>query len=555
MSSTRSKEGGFPRTASSTQRSQVIYTPNLVIPSPTSYKKAAQRGIDPFGEIGTTGLRQYGGFVIEEWLQQLTGRRAAWAFREMMDNSPVVGSILYAIEWLARGVTWRVEPGNSAEGAEFVEQCMYDMSQTWEDHVSEALSFLPYGWSWHEQVYKRRRGPQDDPPFRPDHAETGNATEEDVSYPASSKYDDGKIGWRKLPGRAQETLLKFHFDGYSGVRAMDQIDWHGGNHVIPIQKSLLFRSRPRRNNPEGYSVLRNAYTSYFALKNIQQIEAIGIERDLAGIPVIAPPDGVDIFSPANSDLLAKVQEIVTSLRRDEYEGVVKPTSEWTLELLHSGGNRQIDTDKVVRRYEQRIAASLLSDFVLVGQDGLGSYAMVDVKADLFGVALDGILDLFCSVHNLFGIPRLLKLNGMDASDPPKLCHSSAGRINLQKVGMFLQQIFMAGAPIPWSDDLIKRLFGEAGLPTQFASEQGSEGVVVAQRTDGMGAPGGRPGRTTNPMNPTTPEERAKPQPVTKASNRSNDVQSERVGAELERIDAEEDDEEEEANASQGSNAS
>jgi hypothetical protein len=422
-------------------------------------------------EIGTTGLRQYGGFVLEEWLRQLQGRKAAQAFREMMDNSPVVGAILFAIEWLARGVEWRVEPGADNAVAEFVESCMDDMSHTWPDFISEALSCLPYGWADHEIVYKRRQGPQ---PQRPqtsvDQGTSAATTEEDDSNLASSKYSDGKVGWRKLPVRAQETLFKWEFDGYSGIQAMTQIDYHGGYHTIPIEKSLLFRSRARRNNPEGYSILRNAYVPFFRLKNIETIEAIGIERDLAGIPVATPPDGVDLYSEQYADTYRRVMELVTSIRRDEFEGVVLPMSGWKLELMSSGGSRQIDTDTIVRRYEQRIATSMLADFILVGQDSVGSFAMVDVKADLFGMAIDGILDLICEVLNRYAIPRLLALNGMDTSEPPEIRHGSAGRVDLQKTGEFLQALSLAGAPIPWTETLMKELFTLGGLPANFEEQ-------------------------------------------------------------------------------------
>lgn len=461
----------------------------------------AKAGGISFDEIGTSGLRQFGGYVLEEWLTKIQGRRAAWVWREMMDNSPIVGAILFAIEWLARGVPYRVEPGNSKDAAEFVEQCMHDMSAPWGDTVSEALSMLPYGWSYHEIVYKRRQGLQErhaTPPSQTVGIESDLS--ENTSNPASSKYDDGKIGWRKIPVRAQETLLRWHFDGYSGISAMEQIDWHGGDHVIPIEKALLFRARPRRNNPEGYSVLRTAYTSYFMLKNIQQIEAIGIERDLAGLPVLTPPDGVDIFAPSNTELLAKAQALVTGVKRDEDAGIILPTDGWKFELMSSGGSRQIDTDEVIRRYEQRIATSMLADFVLVGQDAVGSYAMVDIKADTFGVALDGILDMMCDVFNRYAIPRLLKMNGMDASDPPKITHGSAGRIALEKVGTFLQSLALAGAPIPWSVELLRALFLSAGLPANFEEHEKPESLPVLPRdpppTEPVGTGTGAPDSKT-----------------------------------------------------------
>ena len=54
------------------------------------------------------------------------------------------------------------------------------------------LSFLTYGWSAHEIVYKRRAGKSKDPRL-------------------NSKYSDGPIGWRK-PDRAQETLWEWVYD-------------------------------------------------------------------------------------------------------------------------------------------------------------------------------------------------------------------------------------------------------------------------------------------------------------------------------------------------------
>lgn len=435
---------------------------------------------DAFSEVGTTGLRQYGGFVLEEWLNQLAGRRAAWVYREMMDNDPTIGAIMFAIRWLARGVDYRVEEGNQPEAAELVESCMDDMSHSWGDFVSEALSMLGYGWAFHETVYKRRQGPQAPriASLNPgaEAAQTGASTSETDDTPAGSKYNDGRVGWRKLPIRAQETLLNWDFDGYSGLKGMHQVDWHGGDHHIPIEKAVLFRTQTTRGNPEGRSILRNAYTSYFALKNIKQIEAIGIERDLAGVPVAKAPPDVDIFSAGQQALYNKVKAMVTGLRQDEYSGIVLPSG-WELELLNAAGGQRIDTDKVVRRYRQDIATSMLADFVLIGQDAVGSFAMVDVKSDLFGIAIDGVLDLLCEVINQYAIPRLLALNGFDITEPPRITHGSAGRIDLEKVGNFLFQLAGSGAPIPWNKALLTSLFREAALPANF-DEDAQEHVPV-----------------------------------------------------------------------------
>ena len=74
---------------------------------------------DLFTETGLSGLRRNAGFVQEEFLPQLKGYRAIATYREMRDNDPVVGAILYAIDNLIRGVSWRVQPASkSKEDAE-----------------------------------------------------------------------------------------------------------------------------------------------------------------------------------------------------------------------------------------------------------------------------------------------------------------------------------------------------------------------------------------------------------------------------------------------------
>lgn len=158
-------------------------------------------------EIGRVGQRRYGGIFYEEFLSELRGRKGAEVFTEMSNNDETIGAILFAIEMLVRQASWNVEPGGSTakdrEAAEFVKSCMDDMQQTWIDTISEILSFLTYGWSFHEIVYKRRMGRTKD-----------NRT--------SSKYDDGLIGWMKLPIRSQETLYQWEYgDGSQWKKIYD----------------------------------------------------------------------------------------------------------------------------------------------------------------------------------------------------------------------------------------------------------------------------------------------------------------------------------------------
>ena len=113
-------------------------------------------------EIGKTGLNRWGGDISEEFLTELRGVKGVKVYREMSDNDDIVGAILYAMKMLIRQAQWSVQAAGDTAGdkkaAEFVESCLHDMQVTWTDTVSEILSFIVYGWSVHEIVYKRRMG-------------------------------------------------------------------------------------------------------------------------------------------------------------------------------------------------------------------------------------------------------------------------------------------------------------------------------------------------------------------------------------------------------------
>lgn len=403
-------------------------------------------GADLMEEYGRSGLRHWGGFVFEEWLTQLQqGRRAAEVYREMSDQDPIIGSILYAIQMLMRRVSWWCEPKDSP-GAKWFEEVRQDMLFSWEDTISEILSFLPYGYSWHEMVYKIRDGRASSPTL-------------------SSKYTDGTIGLAKLPLRSQDSLWKWVFDDVGDVEGMIQNpppDYL--LRFVPREKSLHFRTSIFKDNPEGRSILRSAYRSWWFIKNIQQIEAIGIERDLAGLPVLQPPEGVDIWDIEDQNMAGMLQQakmVVSSIRRDEQEGIILPFG-WTLTLQASAGSRQFDTSAIISRYETRMATSVLADLVMMGQDKVGSYALSVTKKDLFAASLGAYLDIISSIFNTQCIPTLWALNGR-TDEMPRLCHGSVETIDLDTLGNFINRIGKAGAPIDW-ETALPWMNEQAGIP-------------------------------------------------------------------------------------------
>ena len=358
----------------------------------------------------------------------------------MRDNDPVVGAMLYAIDKVITRLEWRVE-GEDERTAVFVDQCLNDMSDSWDATLQNILSMLTYGWSFHELVYKIRRGP------------TGDAR-------THSKYNDNRIGWRKWPVRAQETLDEWILDPNGGIRGMEQMDPSADSRglvSIPIEKALLFRTSTNRNNPEGYSLLRNAYRPWFYKRRIEEIEAIGIERDLAGLPIAyVPPEFLSTTaSPQQKQVLQAITQIVQNVKRNEQEGIVFPSAYdeagnriFDLHLLSASGARQFDTGAVIQRYDHRIAMSLLSDFLLLGSDRVGSFALGTAKVDLWTLAVDAIAKSIAEVVNQYAIPRLLKLNAMRTDRLPYLTYGQVNSIELIEIADFVSKLATAGVILP-----------------------------------------------------------------------------------------------------------
>lgn len=401
-------------------------------------------------EIGRIGQKRYGGTFYEEFLRELRGKKGIETYREMAENDDTIGAILFAVEMLIRQASWNVEPGGDTpkdkEAAEFVEQCMHDMQDTWTDTISEILSFLTYGWSFHEIVYKRRMGKTRDQKTR-------------------SKYNDGLIGWRKLPIRAQETLYQWEYDDEDNLIAMTQLPPSNyGLITIPLDKAMLFRTKSRKGNPEGRSILRNAYRSWYFKRRIQEYEGIGIERDLAGLPVFTAPPDIPIWDEDNPDMVklrTGMEAMVQKIRVDELAGIVKPSG-FEFELLNSGGSKQFDTNAIIQRYDTGMAMTVLADFIFLGHQQVGSFALSSDKTELFSMAIGAYLDIICETFNNQGIPSLIDINGSyfdGITDYPKLAHGDIENVDIQKLAAYIKDMTGVGILVP--DDSLEDYVREA----------------------------------------------------------------------------------------------
>ena len=432
--------------------------------------------------LGVAGDNTSNGQIrADEFLPELRGKKAIRKYREMRDNDSTIGAVMYATEQVLRDVDLKVMPANDSaeakEEAEFVKSVLDDMDHTLDDHIAESLSNLSYGFAWFEVIYKRRSGPTE------------------RSDKKRSKYTDGRMGVRKIAIRAPWTISRFDVDQQTGdVKGIYQ-DGSGYNNsnYIPTRKSLYYRTTTINGDPAGRSILRNAYTSYEYVNNLQSIEAIAVERELAGIPVARIP--AEYLSgdatATQSGFVNNLQSILRDVKFNEQGYIILPSDTYPdkdgaptnqklvdVELMSSSGSRNIDIDPIVRRYQHDIARSVLSEFLMLGGGNTGSYALSKSKTDLFLRALESYIQAIVDVLNKQLVERLWELNGLNYDLMPTIVAGDVAPHDLREIAAFLRNL--NGADINVSDhpeviqdlmDIAELRYDADATPTQAEQQE------------------------------------------------------------------------------------
>lgn len=425
-----------------------------------------------FQEIGRTGVDRSAGIIQEEHLTALKGSKGIKRYKEMRDNDPIVGASILAIKNLIRQADWFITPASESpedqERAAFIESAFEDMDQPFERFISDTLSMLVFGWSWFEIVYKRR---------------DGNPLEE-----KGSQFNDGRIGWHKFALRSQDSLERWEFDDKDSVIAMIQRPEPSfREHRIPASKSLHFVTDGNKANPLGRSILRNAFRSWYFRKHIEEYEGMGIERDLVGLPKITVPPRIlkDSATEQEKATLDAVKKMGQNIRNDEEAAVIIPAvydesgnKLFDFELMSTRGRKKFDTGEVIDRKNREIAISMLSDFLLLGHESVGSFALASSKTHIFGTAIGAYMDIIAEEINRNAIPKLLALNGMlEGENIPKLNHTDIETVDLEQLAEFVSALSGAGIDIS-GEEIKNELFRQAGLPT--TDEQSSMNKINGQ---------------------------------------------------------------------------
>ena len=372
----------------------------------------------------------------------------------MSEDSHTTSSFLWTVRQMASQSKWRIIGEQNDPRVEFLDGVFFrDMDQDWDDVLSSALTMLIHGWSILEIIHKIRVGPEERSPRH------------------RSIYKDKNVGIRMLGFRPQISIWNWAFDSEGTLTSVtQQID--GVSTEISAKNLLFFRTTG--TSPDGQSILRGAYSAFFRGQVLEYLEAIGIERDLAGLPsiqLLPDQNAPNVFDPDDDKMVRLRQElefIASNIRRDAQEGFVMPPWAEIRLVTSGGGTRSLNIKDALNRYDLRLLQALLADFLQLGTASrTGSYGLGSSRQSMFMLALDGFLSRIAKKINLQAIPPLLAMNGMPVENHPQIHVDPLEPKNLGILGAFFQQMSQAGLFVRGTPELAETLSAMTGLKIEF----------------------------------------------------------------------------------------
>ena len=441
------------------------------------------------GQSSVGGLNVFSGRIFEEKEYALRWPNAICTYNEMLKDATIAPAI-NLVEMAISRVPWQVRVPEGKEETlkekkEFLEQVMKDLDVPWSVFVRHAATHNTFGFAVSEKVFRER------------------------TYAKGSKYNDGRIGLKKLAPVAQATIdsWKFSKDGRDLI-GLNQRPTHMSNRneaslverddliEIPRKKFLLFRNNPYKDNPEGESPLKHCYIAWRYKTELEKQEAMSVSQDLRGLKVLyLPPNYLsEDASPEEKAVREYYERGLSMLHKNEQSALILPqfydekgNKQFEFELKSVMGQVANDTDAIIQRYKKEIVTCLMASQLVLGQEGGGSYSLAESQSSISQMVIDARLIEIRDQLNHDLIPQLFRLNGWDATDTPYFDFGEIAEESLDEISKFVQRTAAVGL-MPKTPAMINFLTDRLGVPAQIDTTATTEEIapMLTGYTSGAG---------------------------------------------------------------------
>jgi len=455
-------------------------------------------------EIGYSGLRVVDGRLYEEDDRELLFPNCVKLYKRM-SKDPVIAAGLGVFEMFISRAEPLVDDGGDKTIAmkrkvAFLNEVFGDMEVPLKQVIRESTSQLKYGFHVAEKVFRKR------------------------TLKAGSKYEDNKIGIKRIVTRPQDSIKRWVFsaDGRELTGVVQDTSWiidkarfnklitdNPNGIVIPRSKFMLFRVNPIKDSPEGNSPLKSCVDAWKTRVNLEAQESVGVSRDMNGMPLmwIPPKYMSDEATDADKRTYEQFKSLLRNIHNNEQSSMILPLLYdpesreplFKFQLMSTEGGKMYDIDKVVKRYDNKILMCLFADALKMGQDQVGSYALAGEKTNLMVMAIEARLTEIADVFNTDLIPQLFELNGFPKNEPlPKLKFGRIAPIDLDEFSKAIQRL-MSTSSIEFDRpvaNLVREAIGVKPKPDDEEIDWDSIPAFTSRSGDGMATAG--EGTSTNP---------------------------------------------------------
>lgn len=455
------------------------------------------------GQQSHTGLRVIGGRIFEEEEIALQWPNAIHTYKRMMKDATIAPAVAIVETAIAR-VPWEIKCPEGKEEqlkdkAEFLRQVMNDMEHPWGEFVRQISTHNSYGFAVSEKVYRYRK------------------------YDKGSKYNDGRVGLRKLTPIPQDTIANWEFseDGKSlkglwqtpamvsnrGRGTISQTTFTNEPTYIQRKKFLLFRNNSTKGNPEGISPLNGCYRAWRYKVSMEEFEATSVSQDMRGLKVLyLPPNYMaPDADPSDKEVYEYYKEGMSKLHRNEQSALILPmfrddngNKMFEFDAVSVTGQKAHDIDAIINRYKKEVITALMAGQLILGQEGGGSYSLAQSLDSVTQMVIDARLTEIKEQLNHDLIPQLFQLNGWDITEVPYFDFGEIARESLDELSKYIQRCAAAGL-LPKTPRMVNFITSRLGLEAEFIEGQDSEAEFESKLTgfESNAGEGMAPGTTGN----------------------------------------------------------
>lgn len=373
-------------------------------------------------EQGTSGIRQYSGFIEEAYHKSLRWPSVQPLYSRLRRSDPEVTAVRQIFTSLIRGATVRWDgPDQPSDGdnqaLEFAETLGEDIEGGWDEFLETLVSQVPFmGWGWWEVIPGIRKSGWKPP----------------VDDGWRSTFEDGKIGIRKLAFRDTSSFYSWEYDEEGkNMIGMWQNAYPFPNTLLPLVDSLHITFGDP-NNPEGLSPLEAVWRLERIKYGLEVIQGIGFEHAAGYLDVkvensISAEDRAIIEKAARAILTAQEGNYATwpAGVTGEVKDIPFTAAPSILEAIRYFGI-------------QKLTVFISQWMSMATTSGVGSFAAMSDSSSIFMLSFNAMLDGFAKQFDEQVGKRIFTWNAFPGmTKRPKFAITPVNKITLGELATIL----------------------------------------------------------------------------------------------------------------------